>query len=65
MTEELDDENDYSWFEEDEENDNKIKLIHEERKLILQNSINTLQRLMEKITLDKQIEDDKLNEFVQ
>ena len=65
MTEELDDKNDYSWFEEDEENDNKIKLIHEERKLILQKSINTLQRLMEKFTLDKQIEDDKLDEFVQ
>jgi hypothetical protein len=64
MTEELE-EDDNSWFDYDEEWDNKMKDLYEERRLILQNSINTLQRLMEKFTLDKQIEDDKLDEFVQ
>ena len=62
MTEELE-EDDNSWFDYDEEWDNKMKDLYEERRLILQNSINTLQRLMEKFTLDNQIEDDKLDEF--
>jgi hypothetical protein len=65
MTEELEDKDDNSWFDYDEEWDNKMKDLYEERRLILQNSINTLQRLMEKFTLDNQIEDDKLDEFVQ
>jgi len=64
MTEELE-EDDNSWFDYDEEWDNKMKDLYEERRLILQNSINTLQRLMEKFTLDNQIEDDKLDLFVQ
>lgn len=56
---------DYSWFEEDEEFDNKIKDIHEDRKLVIQKCHEIMDRLYVKYGIDKLEDDDKLDMFVQ
>jgi hypothetical protein len=56
---------DYSWFEEDEEFDNKIKVIHEDRKLVMKKCHEIMDRIYVKYGIDKYEEDDKLNVFVQ
>jgi hypothetical protein len=65
MIDELDDKNDYSWLEEDEEFDNKIKVIHEDRKLIMKKCHEIMDRIFVKYGIDKYEEDDKLDMFVQ
>jgi hypothetical protein len=56
---------DYSWFEEDEEWDNKINKFHEDRKLVMQKCNEIMDRIYIKYGIDKYEEDDKLNMFVQ
>lgn len=65
MNTELEQKDDYSWFEVDEEWDNKMKELYEERKLILQKSINVLSKLIDKYGVDSFENDDILEEFVQ
>lgn len=65
MNTELEDKDDYSWFEVDEEWDNKMKELYEERKIILQKSINVLSKLIDKYGVDSFKNDDILEEFVQ
>ena len=56
---------DYSWFEEDEEWDNKINKFHEDRKLVIKKCNEIMDRIYIKYGIDKNEEDDKLNMFVQ
>lgn len=58
-------EDDFSWFEEDVEFDNKIKVIHEDRKLVMKKCHEIMDRIFVKYGIDKYEEDDKLDMFVQ
>lgn len=58
-------EDDNSWLDYDEEWDNKIKQLVEERKVIIQKCIDSFDRIFNKYGVDKFEEDDKLDLFVQ
>ena len=65
MIKELEQEDDYSWLDYDEEWDNQIKQLVEERKVILQKCVDSLDRILNKYGIDKFQEDDKLDLFIQ
>jgi hypothetical protein len=56
---------DYSWFEEDEEFDNKIKVIHEDRKLVMKKCHEIMDRIFVKYGIVFVEEDDTILSFVQ
>lgn len=58
-------EDDNSWLDYDEEWDNQIKQLVEERKVILQKCVDSLDRILNKYGIDKYEEDDKLDLFIQ
>ena len=58
-------EDDNSWLDYDEEWDNKIKQLVEERKVIIQKCIDSFDRVFNKYGVDKFQEDDKLDLFIQ
>jgi len=65
MIKELELEDDNSWLDYDEEWDNKIKQLIEERKVIIQKCIDSFDRVFNKYGVDKFQEDDKLDLFIQ
>lgn len=64
MNTEVEEKVDYSWFEEDEEFDNKIKDILEDRKLVMKKCHEIMDRLYVKYGIDMFEDDDKILEFV-
>jgi len=58
-------EDDNCWLDYDEEWDNKIKQLVEERKVIIQKCIDSFDRIFNKYGIDSFEEDDTMDMFVQ